>query len=136
MKFADFLKNNIVYLDGGTGTLLQKLGLKPGEYPELWNITHPDIIANIHKSYFDAGSNVISTNTFGANTLKFSESELENIVAHAIENAKKARTQSDGPQEKFIALDIGPLGRLLSPLGDLDFEEAVGIFAETVRLGE
>ena len=47
MKFADFLKNNIVYLDGGMGTLLQKLGLKPGEYPELWNITHPDIITNI-----------------------------------------------------------------------------------------
>lgn len=135
MKFADFLKNNIVYLDGGMGTLLQKLGLKPGEYPESWNITHPDIITNIHKSYFDAGSNVISTNTFGANTLKFSESELENIVAHAIENAKKARTQSEGSQEKFIALDIGPLGKLLRPYGDLGFEDAVTLFSKTVKLG-
>ncbi len=135
MKFSDFLKNNIVYLDGGMGTLLQKLGLEPGEYPELWNITHPDIITNIHKSYFDSGSNVISANTFGANILKFTEEELENIVAHAIENAKNARIQSQAPQEKFIALDIGPSGKLLRPYGDLDFEDAVTLFSKTVKLG-
>ena len=135
MKFADFLKNNIVYLDGGMGTLLQKLGLEPGEYPELWNITHPDVITNIHKSYFDSGSNVVSTNTFGANTLKFTDDELENIVCHAIENAKQARTQSIALQEKFIALDIGPSGKLLRPYGDLDFEDAVSLFSKTVKLG-
>ena len=71
MEFRKFLKENIVILDGGMGTLLQKSGLKPGELPELWNIDHPDIITEIHKAYFDAGSNVVNTNTFGANPLKF-----------------------------------------------------------------
>ena len=69
MNFKEYLKNNIVYLDGGMGTLLQAQGLAPGEYPERWNITHPDVITKIHKDYFDAGSNVVSTNTFGANIM-------------------------------------------------------------------
>lgn len=135
MTFLEFLKDNIVYLDGGMGTLLQQYGLSAGEHPEKWNITHPGIITKIHKSYFDAGSNVICTNTFGANTLKFSPKELSEIVRSAIENAKCAREQSSGGQEKFIALDIGPSGKLLKPLGDLDFEDAVSLFAETVKLG-
>ncbi len=135
MTFLEFLKDNIVYLDGGMGTLLQRYGLKPGEHPEKWNITHSDIITKIHKSYFDAGSNVVCTNTFGANTLKFSAGELSEIVRAAIENAKCAREQSSGGQEKFIALDIGPSGKLLKPLGDLDFEDAVSLFAETMKLG-
>ena len=62
MNFREYLKNNIVYLDGGMGTLLQAEGLKPGEHPESWNITHPDIITAIHKAYFEAGSNVVCTN--------------------------------------------------------------------------
>lgn len=135
MKFLDYLKNNIVYLDGGMGTLLQKCGLKPGEYPERWNITHPDVICGIHKDYFDAGSNVVCTNTFGANSLKFTEDELEEIIKAAISNAKSAREKSSKRAEKFIALDIGPSGKLLKPLGDLDFEDAVETFAKTVRLG-
>ena len=135
MKFADFLKNNTVYLDGGMGTLLQELGLLPGEYPEIWNITHPDVITNIHKSYFDAGSNVISANTFGANSLKFTDDELENIISRAIANAKAAKEESKAPQEKFVALDIGPSGKLLRPYGDLDFEDAVTLFSKTVKLG-
>ena len=135
MKFSDFLKNNIVYLDGGMGTLLQELGLKPGEHPERWNSSHPDVITRIHKSYFDVGSNVIATNTFGANSLKFSDSELEELIRLAFRNAKEAKAQSEAPQEKFIALDIGPSGKLLRPYGDLDFEDAVSIFAKTVKLG-
>ncbi|MBO5059410.1 MAG: homocysteine S-methyltransferase family protein [Clostridia bacterium] len=135
MTFSEFLKKHIVYLDGGMGTLLQASGLKPGEYPERWNITHPEIITKIHKDYFDAGSNVVCTNTFGANTLKFSDGELEEIIRAAIANAKAAREQSTAGQEKFIALDIGPSGKLLKPLGDLDFEDAVSVFAETVKLG-
>ncbi len=135
MNFKEYLKNNIVYLDGGMGTLLQAQGLKPGEYPERWNITHPEVITKIHRDYFDAGSNVVCTNTFGANTLKFSPSELEEIIAAAINNAKAARDESTNPAEKFVALDIGPSGKLLKPLGDLDFEDAVAIFAETVKLG-
>lgn len=135
MTFSEFLKNNIVCLDGGMGTLLQKEGLLPGEHPEMWNISHPDIITSIHKSYFDAGSNVVSTNTFGANSLKFASDELEDIIRTAVNNAEKARNLSSSEKEKFIALDIGPTGRLLKPLGDLDFEDAVQTFAQTVKLG-
>ncbi|MBR3810420.1 MAG: homocysteine S-methyltransferase family protein [Clostridia bacterium] len=135
MNFSEYLKNNIVYLDGGMGTLLQAGGLKPGEHPEKWNISHPEIITDIHKSYFNSGSNVVCTNTFGANSLKFSDEELEEIIKSAICNAKKARELSSTPHEKFIALDIGPTGKLLKPLGDLDFEEAVTVFSKTVKLG-
>ena len=135
MNFREYLSNNIVYLDGGMGTLLQANGLKPGEHPEHWNISHPDVITNIHKSYYDAGSNVVSTNTFGANSLKFDEEELEEIVKAAFENANAARKQCEQSGQKFIALDIGPTGKLLKPLGDLDFEDAVSVFAKTVKLG-
>ena len=135
MNIRDFIKNNIVYLDGGMGTLLQKSGLQPGELPEHWNISHPEVIREIHKNYYDSGSNVVNTNTFGANTLKFSIDELDEIICHAVKNADEARKASSGEQEKFIALDVGPTGKLLKPLGDLDFEDAVKIFAETIRLG-
>lgn len=135
MNIRDFIKNNIVYLDGGMGTLLQKSGLQPGELPEHWNISHPEVIREIHKNYYDSGSNIVNTNTFGANTLKFSIDELDEIICHAVKNADEARKASSGEQEKFIALDVGPTGKLLKPLGDLDFEDAVKIFAETIRLG-
>lgn len=135
MTFSEFLKDNIVYLDGGMGTLLQAKGLKPGDAPERWNISHPDVICGIHRDYFDAGSNIVCTNTFGANTLKYSKDELEKIIKAAVKNAADARAQSSSAGEKFIALDIGPSGKLLKPLGDLDFEDAVGVFAETVRIG-
>ena len=136
MDFLDFLRGNIVCLDGGMGTLLQSKGLRAGELPERWNITHPDVIKDIHKAYFDAGSNVVCTNTFGANSLKFSDEELEKIIACAIENAKAARRESVSDQEKYIALDLGPSGKLLAPLGELDFEDAVAVFAKTAKLGE
>lgn len=135
MNIRNFIKNNIVYLDGGMGTLLQKSGLQPGELPERWNISHPEVIREIHKNYYDSGSNVVNANTFGANTLKFSMDELDEIICHAVKNADEARKASSGEQEKFIALDVGPTGKLLKPLGDLDFEDAVKIFAETIRLG-
>ncbi|MBO5889720.1 MAG: homocysteine S-methyltransferase family protein [Clostridia bacterium] len=135
MNIKDYIKQNLIVLDGGMGTLLQSSGLKAGEYPERWNILNKDIITKIHKDYYDAGSNVVSTNTFGANVLKFSESELDDIVKNAVENAKNAKNASTSIQEKWIALDIGPLGRMLKPYGDLDFESAVEIFAKTVRLG-
>lgn len=135
MNFLEYLQNNIVYLDGGMGTLLQAQGLKPGEHPERWNISNPNVITDIHKAYYDAGSNVVCTNTFGANVLKFSESELKDIIAAAVQNAKRARDLSVSKKEKFIALDIGPTGKLLKPLGDLDFENAVSVFAKTIQIG-
>ncbi len=135
MDFKEFLKNSIVCLDGGMGTLLQARGLKTGELPERWNITHPEVIREIHKAYFDAGSNVVSTNTFGANVLKFDEAELEQIIKAAFENAFSAVKESASQKEKFVALDIGPTGKLLKPLGELDFEDAVEVFKKTVCLG-
>lgn len=135
MNIRNFMKENTVYLDGGMGTLLQQNGLLPGELPERWNITHPDVIVNIHREYFESGSNVVNTNTFGANLLKFSRDELDEIIRCAVENAKKARDFSQGSHEKYVSLDIGPTGKLLKPLGDLDFEKAVEIFAETVKIG-
>ena len=135
MNIRDFIKNNIVYLDGGMGTLLQKSGLQPGELPERWNISHPEVIKEIHKSYYDSGSNIVNTNTFGANSLKVDTDELSEIIYHAVKNADEARKASSGKQEKFIALDVGPTGKLLKPLGDLDFEDAVKAFAEVISLG-
>ena len=135
MKITDFLKDHIVYLDGGMGTLLQKQGLAAGELPERWNLTHPDVITSIHRAYYDAGSNIVNTNTFGANCLKFSSEELEEVVRTAVANARRALDESVGEQLKWVALDIGPTGRMLKPYGDLDFEDAVSIFAETVKLG-
>ncbi len=135
MKITEFLADHILYLDGGMGTLLQAQGLQPGELPERWSLTHPDAVKAIHRAYFDAGSHVVNTNTFGANVLKFSEEELEAVVRAAIENARAAAEESVGRQPKWVALDIGPTGRMLKPYGDLDFEDAVEIFAKTVRLG-
>ncbi len=135
MNILEFLRDNIVYLDGGMGTMLQAQGLRPGELPERWNLTHPETIIRLHREYFEAGSNVINTNTFGANSLKMSSGELEETVQAALENAQKARRKAAGGQEKYIALDIGPTGKLMRPFGDFDFEEAVRVFAETIRLG-
>ena len=135
MKLCEYLKENTVYLDGGMGTLLQAEGLAPGEFPERWNVTHPDTVTKIHRDYYDAGSNIVCTNTFGANILKFSKDELDKIIGAAVANARRAAEQSHSAQEKWVALDIGPTGKLLKPYGDLDFEDAVAVYAETVRLG-
>ena len=117
MKIREYMKDHIVYLDGGMGTLLQKQGLKPGEHPERWNLSHPEVIKAIHRDYYDAGSNVVNTNTFGANSLKFDLDELESIIRAAVDNAKAAREESTNPAPKFVALDIGPTGRMLKPYG-------------------
>lgn len=135
MNILDYMQEHLLYLDGGMGTLLQEAGLVPGEYPERWNLAHPEIIQKIQKSYFEAGSHVVATNTFGANALKFTHEELAEIIAAAVQNAKIARDKAAAPQPKYIALDIGPCGKLLKPYGDLAFEDAVSLFAEVVRLG-
>ena len=135
MNILDYAKEHILYLDGGMGTLLQAKGLQPGQLPETWNLSHPEVITAIHRAYYDAGSHVVNTNTFGANGLKFPPEELEAIVAAAIANARRAASESTGTQEKWVALDIGPTGKMLKPYGDLDFEDAVAVFAEVVRLG-
>lgn len=135
MNAKEFLKTGLVILDGGMGTLLQEAGLCPGEHPETWNISRPDVIRRIHADYFNAGSNIVNTNTFGANILKFSAKELDKIVKSAVENAREAAVLSGGTHKKFVSLDIGPTGKLLKPYGELEFEDAVRIFSETVKLG-
>ena len=135
MDLRSYLKKNIIYLDGGMGTLLQAKGLKAGELPERWNVTHSEVIKETHKAYYDAGSNVVSTNTFGANILKFNESELEEIIKCAVENARRAQQESQTLQPKWVALDVGPTGKMLAPYGELEFESAVEIFKTTVKLG-
>ena len=136
MNFREFLKDNYVYLDGGMGSLLQKRGMQPGELPERWNISHADVIIDIQKAYYDAGSNVVNSNTFGANRLHYEdEQELKAVIEAAIANAKEAARLSDTPWPKFVSLDIGPTGKLLKPYGDLDFEDAVDIFAQIVKIG-
>ena len=135
MDFREYLKTNIVYLDGGMGTMLQAHGLTTGELPERWNISHPDVIRQVHKAYYDAGSHVVSTNTFGANTFKYDDDELEQVVKAAVDNANAARKAASADKPRFVALDIGPTGKLLEPFGDLCFENAVAVFAKTVKLG-
>ena len=135
MNILDYMRDNFIILDGGMGTLLQEAGLKPGELPERWNVTRPEEIIRIQKNYFDAGSNVVLANTFGANCLKFDDEELTKLINAAFDNARKAKEESAGKQEKFIALDIGSLGRLLKPYGDYEFEDAVAAYAKTVKIG-
>ena len=132
MNILEKIKLSRTYFDGGMGTLLQEKGLQPSELPELWNITHSDIITDIHKAYYASGCNIVTTNTFGANRLKFDN--LEEIISAAINNAKKARDQFSG--DRYIAYDIGSLGKMLKPLGDLEFEDAVSIFADGIKIAD
>ena len=125
MGIREKIKEKRLYFDGGMGTLLIEKGLMPGELPETWNITRPNDIISIHMDYIRSGADIITANTFGANSLKFSDPE--EIITAAICNAKKAVAAFDC--EKYVAYDVGPLGRLLKPLGDLDFEDAVSVFA-------
>ncbi len=132
MDIREKILNEIIVFDGAFGTELQKRGLRPGEHPEKWNITHKNEIIDVHKSYINAGADVINANTFGANRFNFGTRTKEIIFA-AIENAKQAVKETD--KECFVTLDIGSLGKLLKPAGDLDFEDAVDIFKEIVIHG-
>ena len=133
------LGKELLYFDGGMGTLLQERGLKPGELPETWNLEHADEVTEIHRQYFEAGSDIVLTNTFGANAIKFhnSEYELREIVTAAVSNVKKAALLGvhDG-RKVYTALDVGPTGKLLKPMGDLSFEDAYEAFKETMQYGE
>lgn len=136
-SLIEAIKNRMIFCDGGMGTLLQQLGLTAGEQPEKWNIDNRQSIINIHSDYLKAGADIITTDTFGANRLKFPDSgkySVENVVAAAVGNARAA-VEAFGASDKYVALDIGPTGKLLKPAGDLDFEEAVDVFAQVVRQG-
>lgn len=120
-----------LFCDGGMGSLLQERGLKAGELPERWNIERPQALQDIHRAYLEAGADIMTTNTFGANRLKYGD-ELEAIVEAGVENARAAVKEAG---HGFVALDMGPTGKLLKPLGDLDFEAAVELYKETAAAG-
>lgn len=134
MLFKDLLGKKTLFFDGAMGTMLQAAGLKPGELPELWNFSHPGEVEKIHAAYLNAGADIIKTNTFGANRLKFAGTEIktEDVIKQAVKIARNACAKKPG---SFVALDMGPTGKLLAPYGDLPFEEAVSIYAEIVRAG-
>ena len=136
MKLLEALQTQLLYFDGGTGTVLQSLGLRPGERPEDWNRSHSAEVTALHRAYLEAGCNIIKTNTFGINRLRFGD-DVAALTRAATANARRALEQTDAlPQPRYIALDLGPCGRLLKPLGDLDFEDAVSLFAEVVEAGK
>jgi 5-methyltetrahydrofolate--homocysteine methyltransferase len=132
-QFKELLAaDKVILFDGAMGTMLQSLGLEAGELPELYNIHHPEKITEIHQKYLDAGAQIMTTNTFGANSLKLAGSgySVDMIINAAVANAHAA------VGKKLIALDIGPLGQLLAPLGRLTFDEAYQLFKEQAIIGE
>ena len=134
-SLENLLGKTPLFFDGGTGTILQSKGLKPGELPETWNIKHPDIITELHYNYFMAGANIIKSNTFGAFTTKF-PLNLKAVISAALVNANKARARakkSAVDKNLFIAFDISSTGKLLKPMGDLDFEDCITLYKKTFQ---
>lgn len=129
MSVLTDVEKGFVFFDGGMGTQLLDYGILAGECPENWNLTHAEIITKIHQDYFKAGANIATANTFGANPLKINNTR--EVVEAAIKNAQNAIFA----ENQYVALDVGPTGKLLKPLGDLDFEDAVKVFAETIKAG-
>jgi len=130
-----FQNDGILFLDGAMGTQLQAKGLRPGEVPELWNLTCPGDIMSVHESYLAAGANVVYANTFGANPAKYhGDAPLADVIAAGIAIAREAVAKAGGGK-LFAALDVGPTGRLLKPAGDFEFDAAYDAFAEQVRIG-
>lgn len=139
MKIKERLGKELLFFDGGMGTQLQAAGLLPGELPETWNIRHPEKVEEIHRRYYEAGSDIVLANTFGANACKFHAEgfSLEEVIKAGICQADRARKKAaPDPRKAYVALDMGPTGKLLKPLGDLDFEEAYQAFAEAAVYGE
>ncbi|MBP1736980.1 MAG: 5-methyltetrahydrofolate--homocysteine methyltransferase [Oscillospiraceae bacterium] len=134
MKITEELGKRILFFDGAMGTLLQERGLAGGELPELWNLTHPEVIRDIHGRYLEAGCDILKTNTFGANGVKLKNcpEPVEKVVSAAVGLAREA---VEAAGHGYVALDIGPTGKLLKPMGDLAFEDAVEGFARAVRAG-
>lgn len=131
----NILGNTHLFFDGAMGTVLQNRGLKLGEVPEMFNMTHADVIEEIHRAYLLAGCNFVTTNTFGANRYKLEHTDctVEQIITKAVNIAKKAKV--DFPNT-YIALDIGSTGKMLESVGDVTFDEIYEVFKEQVVAGE
>ncbi|MBQ4153489.1 MAG: homocysteine S-methyltransferase family protein [Oscillospiraceae bacterium] len=132
------MQKRVLYFDGAMGTMVQKHGLQAGESPEIFSLTHPEVIAEIHRSYLNAGADIVTANTFGANAhkLKATGYSPEEIISASVRLAKKeAITASSDEVQKFVALDIGPIGELLEPMGTLSFDDAYAMFKEEMIAG-
>ncbi len=129
------LKNEIIMLDGGMGTMLQAAGVPMGKVPEALNVTHAEAVIDIHRQYIEAGADIIYANTFSANRYKLSYSDysVRALVTAGIVNAKKAVAASG--RDVAVALDVGPIGELMEPNGSLKFEEAYDMFKEMMTVG-
>ena len=139
-SLKNLLGKTPLFFDGGTGTILQSKGLKPGELPETWNLKHPEIITQLHYDYFMAGANIIKSNTFGAFITKY-PTNIKKIITAALENANNARkraakdlkAQTGTTPDLFISFDISSTGKLLKPMGDLDFEDCIKLYKKTFK---
>ncbi|MGQ9618517.1 MAG: homocysteine S-methyltransferase family protein [Candidatus Aminicenantia bacterium] len=132
MKIIEKMKRDLVIFDGAMGTQLIERGLKKGECPEIWNIERPEIIKEIHRNYFEAGADVVLTNTFGGSSLKLSFFKLQNM-AREINIAGASLAVEVKPEGKFVGGDIGPTGMLLKPYGPLYEKEAEQSFMEQAK---
>src|SRR3989344_5330254 len=130
VEFLKLLKEKVLILDGAMGTMLHKAGLTKG-CPDELNIKNPEIIKSIHKSYADAGANIIITNTFGANRLKLAEYGLGDKTVEI--NQAAVKIAREATSNCLIAGDIGPLGKYIEPLDELTFDKAYEIFSEQAR---
>lgn len=137
MDFRDLLLTSLLFFDGAMGTMLQQAGLEPGEIPDCCCLKKPEAVRAVHEAYLEAGCNILKTNTFGTNSHKLEGSgySVSEISTKAVELAKEAIAAHKGQQHKFVAFDVGPTGKLLEPLGDLKFEDAVSLFGEAVSAG-
>ena len=138
VEIKEYLKDNILIFDGAMGTMLQKEGLPIGDNPEIFGIKNPHKLLKIHKKYLEAGSNVLTTNTFGCNELKVNKLgyTVEEVIDTAVSIAKQAIEESDKSKPRFVALDIGPIGEMLEPMGTLSFDRAYEIFKRQAIQGE
>ncbi|MDR2646957.1 MAG: homocysteine S-methyltransferase family protein [Oscillospiraceae bacterium] len=138
MLTTDLFVRGVAFFDGGMGTLLQAMGLPAGGRPELWNVQYPERIIRLHRDYLRAGAQILKTNTFGANVLKYPDGgdmPLRDVVLAGIANAKQAIAQENLAERAYVALDMGPTGKLLEPYGDLAFEDAAALYTQVAALG-
>ena len=129
----ELLGKQLLFSDGAMGTMLQRAGLAAGDVPEVWNCTRPQVLREIHNAYLDAGADWVTANTFGANPVKFESTDYtcEEVICAGIRLAVEAAH----PRGKWAALDIGPTGRLLKPMGDLSFDDAYQAFYDAAKAG-
>ncbi|MDO4492611.1 MAG: homocysteine S-methyltransferase family protein [Clostridia bacterium] len=135
MNILERIRSGRLIADGAMGTMLQSMGLRVGAAPESWNIDKPENVLAVHKAYTDVGCELLTTNTFGCNKLRQRRSKYS-IAELAAAGVSLAREAADNAGHScYVALDVGPLGAFLEPLGTVSFDEATALFAESIAAG-